>query len=133
MAGLKFERLRVLSRAGRVFRRATWNCVCDCGNACIVRGEYLRNGTTKSCGCLRIHSGRINGHLTATHGQTKTTEYRAWSRAKSRCYNPKFPNFQYYGGRGITVSDEWRNSFESFYGDFHAGGSAAVDAAEARS
>ena len=34
---------------------------------------------------------------------------------KSRCYNPNVPNFKYYGGRGITVCDEWKESFQSFY------------------
>lgn len=41
--------------------------------------------------------------------------YSIWHNMKSRCYYPKSEHFQYYGGRGITVCDEWRNSFKTFY------------------
>ena len=41
--------------------------------------------------------------------------YRIYYNMKSRCYNPKATNFKYYGGRGITVCDEWKNSFQAFY------------------
>lgn len=34
-----------------------------------------------------------------------------------RCKNPKAPNFEYYGARGITVCDRWRESFEAFLED----------------
>ena len=44
-------------------------------------------------------------------------ERRVWDHMKQRCYNPKRQNYKYYGGRGITVSDEWRDSFDTFYAD----------------
>ncbi len=44
-------------------------------------------------------------------------EYRAWAAIKTRCYNPRVPCFSYYGGRGITVCDRWRESFRDFYAD----------------
>ncbi len=42
--------------------------------------------------------------------------YHVWNTMIQRCYNPKCPNFHHYGGRGISVCDEWRNSFFSFKG-----------------
>lgn len=53
MSGLRFGRLTVISRAENSRRGdARWNCVCDCGNKTVVDGRRLRNGGTKSCGCL---------------------------------------------------------------------------------
>lgn len=52
-----------------------------------------------------------------THGMHDTPEYKVWSGIKQRCLNPKNPAFINYGGRGITVCDEWIDSFEQFYAD----------------
>jgi hypothetical protein len=49
------------------------------------------------------------------HGMTGTPEYRAWLGMLARCYNPNVKYYERYGGRGIKVCDEWRNSFENFY------------------
>ena len=51
------------------------------------------------------------------HGMTKTTEYSSWLAMKSRCLNSKNKDFKYYGGRGINICNEWKNSFLSFYSD----------------
>lgn len=56
MTGQKFGRLKVVNRAENYIRNngrqdVCWNCICDCGNTCVVKGDYLRNGGTKSCGC----------------------------------------------------------------------------------
>lgn len=56
-----------------------------------------------------------------THGLSrKIPEYRAWINMKSRCFNPATPEFDRYGGRGITVCDKWANSFEAFFADVGA-------------
>lgn len=52
-----------------------------------------------------------------THGMRQTAEYRIWTHIKSRCFNSKVPEFKHYGGRGVTVCDRWRDSFEAFYAD----------------
>lgn len=52
-----------------------------------------------------------------THNASKTNEYRLWLAMKQRCYNPKSHNYKNWGGRGITVCDEWKNSFENFIKD----------------
>jgi hypothetical protein len=49
------------------------------------------------------------------HGMWQAPEYRIWSSAKQRCFNPASQNFQHYGGRGITMCPEWDASFEAFY------------------
>jgi hypothetical protein len=56
-------------------------------------------------------------HFNATHGLTKSREYKTWLKMKERCYNPRAINFERYGARGITVCDEWRNCFEQFLAD----------------
>lgn len=50
-----------------------------------------------------------------THGQRHTRLYRIWQNMKTRCYNPKHGAYSNYGGRGISVCDEWKTSFLSFY------------------
>jgi hypothetical protein len=49
-----------------------------------------------------------------THGMTETPEFRAWAAIKSRCYNENVTGYPDWGGRGITMCDEWRDSFETF-------------------
>jgi hypothetical protein len=58
---------------------------------------------------------RKHGQNTKTNGPTP--EYRCWQHIKTRCLNPKVREFKNYGGRGITVCDRWRESFEAFYAD----------------
>lgn len=123
IVGRKFERLLVVSYAGRgVGGHHEYNCRCDCGNEKIVRRVYLRSGHTRSCGCLHRSVCWVNR---MTHGETirnpagkfNSPEYRAWSAMKARCSNPKHPAYHNYGGRGITVSAEWADSFELFLRD----------------
>lgn len=79
-------------------------CQCDCGNTCIKKGAYLRSGHTKSCGC-RKHE--MCGSTSITFGVSKTPLYRIWLGMIARCYNHKNNAYHNYGGRGITVCDEW--------------------------
>ena len=59
----KFGRLLVISRGQNKGTRATWNCVCDCGGKITISGKKLRNGHTKSCGCLRKETTAKQGIL----------------------------------------------------------------------
>ena len=113
--GKIYGRLRVVSRVGSA-GNASWECVCVCGAKLVVQGSHLRAGSTKSCGCLRVDAARVNLDCT-THGMIGTDTYNTWSAMIQRCRNPKNPKFYYYGGRGITVCDEWVNDFAQFYAD----------------
>ena len=105
LTGCKFGRLTVEKRSGSNKRNeAMWLCKCDCGNEKIVVGKLLRNGHTKSCGCLRPDV--ITKHGFAKHNQVDRL-YRVWKQIRCRCYNPKVKEYKYYGGRGIKMCEEW--------------------------
>jgi hypothetical protein len=88
-----------------------WICQCDCGNIKTISGNKLRSGNTRSCGCFREeHRGDNN----RTHGMANNRLYTIWLNMRSRCYNPKNISYRNYGGRGISVCNEWRGSFEKF-------------------
>lgn len=110
LTGQKFNKLRVIERLendnGGI---PVWLCKCDCGNFTRVRGKNLKNGSVKSCGCL------LKKGTQTTHGLSKTKLYTIWNSMKSRCSYPKSQSYKRYGARGISVCDEWKNSFESFY------------------
>ena len=89
-----------------------FECICECGNIWKGLLGSLRNGETKSCGCLRKD---IPNNL--KHGMKYTIDYKTWSDMKARCYNSNRIDYIYYGGRGIKVCDRWLNSFENFYSD----------------
>lgn len=113
MVGKRFGRLTVIAEGGRTNAgMATWLCECDCGNKTIVRGTHLRQGRISSCGCF---SREVAKRERTTHGMTKTRLFRIWNNMKSRCLNPRVGSYKRYGGRGITICDEWLNSFQSFY------------------
>lgn len=115
MAGKRFGRL-VGARISAIDSRkqARWIFRCDCGNELEALGTSVRKGVTRSCGCLR---GECNRNRLQTHGMRDSDEYAAWCGMKARCYNKKNPRFEHYGARGITVCDEWRDSFDAFYRD----------------
>lgn len=113
LTGLTFGRLTVLGYSHIDTRGyVCWNCSCECGNTVVVRGKHLTSGTTKSCGCLR--SERIRASL-QKHGLCDTRLHRIWRRMKERCFNPAHSSFHCYGGRGITVCEEWCRDFTTFY------------------
>ena len=87
---------------------------CSCGKVKPVNEGALSSGATQSCGCLATEKRQKR---MTTHGATKTSEYRVWADMKNRCYNPNLANYNNYGGRGISVCEEWRDSFDSFMSD----------------
>lgn len=88
-----------------------WLCRCDCGNECLVRTSDLRSGRTQSCGCLKTELDHMRNR---SHGMSCTSLHKRWRSIKDRCFNPKNKSYKNYGGRGITMCSEWKNSFESF-------------------
>lgn len=96
----KFGRLTAISYVGS----GKWLCKCDCGNEKVVRSCHLREGHTRSCGCLSRKSNGMSG----------TRIYNVWCGMIGRCYVESNSIYDYYGGRGIQVCDEWRD-FNKFY------------------
>lgn len=120
MIGKKFNMLTVLAEAGRTKAgNIIYKCLCSCGEVKNIDGVSIRRGHTKSCGCLLIESCTKNGLKRKTHGQSYKKEgiYHIWQSLKARCLNESNGSYMNYGGRGITVCDRWRNSFESFSED----------------
>ena len=117
LTGQKFGRLTVIKREeplrrvnGRAYAR--WVCECECGKTALVTGDALRRGTQVSCGCYRNEQ---MSKRNKKHDKTDSRAYYVWSSMKSRCSNSNVPQYKFYGGRGIYVCDEWKNSFEAFY------------------
>jgi hypothetical protein len=85
--------------------QAYWLCKCNCGKESIVRGSSLLQGSSKGCGCTR-EANRVKGLI--KHGGYGTRLYTIWEDMKARCSNPKAISYPNYGGKGITVCDEWQ-------------------------
>ena len=107
MLGNKFGKLTVIEELKERSKNGhkQYKCLCECGNIKIVRGDTLKNGTSQSCGCS----------VGVMHGLSKSKLYKILNGMKNRCYNSNAYNYKYYGGRGITVCDEWLNEFMAFY------------------
>lgn len=100
-------------------RRCFW-CRCTCGVIFQALLAQLRNGQTRSCGCLRkanILVGRqVRYDRDGRKRYIRSRENGAWAAMKQRCRNPKGGGFQSYGGRGIKVCERW-DTFENFLED----------------
>lgn len=108
LKGQRFGRLVVIEEAERTGRKTYWLCKCDCGSFVKVPTASLNNGHTKSCGCLQRSKVTI-------HGKKNTKLYKVWNSMKGRCFNTNHRAYKNYGGRGITVCDEWKDDFLCFY------------------
>ncbi len=118
-AGTKFGRLSVISEAeSRTNKRRyrAFDCLCDCGNRCVVNLPSLRSGNTKSCGCLQLD--RATKHNFSSRKGSHPV-YRCWNMMLQRCQNIKCTGYENYGGRGISVCEQWQN-FENFAADMLA-------------
>lgn len=121
MTGQKIGRLMVIKQvkskitpSGQPQRQ--YLCKCECGKEIVVRSLTLRNGETKSCGCYKIERAKENlKSIKPKHGLRYTRVYGIWKDMKQRCCNPNARHYDRYGGRGITVCEEWKNSPEAFY------------------
>lgn len=108
LTGKRFCFLTVVERADyNIDNRPVWRCRCDCGNIVDARGECLRKGHTKCCGC---------GLARMKQGMSRTKLYSVLDGMRSRCYNPRNARYKDYGARGITVCDQWmgRQGRENF-------------------
>lgn len=112
ISGQRFDRLLAVGPVGmNRHKMILWLCRCDCGNESIVIGIMLRSGHTRSCGCFAADRRK---EWNTTHGMTDTPLHIVWKGMKARCENPASVNFKHYGGRGISIYEEWSRSFEAF-------------------
>lgn len=94
---------------------------CDCGNIFVTRWGSIKDGDTRSCGCLLVRFNQIelqntkHGHNSRKLGISPT--YRSWLGMKDRCTNKTHVGWKYYGGRGIRVCKRWKKSFTAFLCD----------------
>src|SRR5262249_16689022 len=106
--GQRFGYLTALERAANDQRgRERWRLRCTCGKEIVTRADFLRGGAARSCGCRRNYK----------HGYTGSLTWVSWQAMLDRCYRRSSKSFTYYGGRGVTVCDSWRNSFAAFLSD----------------
>ena len=112
LTGQKFCKLTVVGYAGRYKRESLWECECECGNTVFVLTSKLKKGRKKSCGCSR---NQLTSESNKTHGHSGERLYRIYILMIRRCENPKAKCYENYGGRGITVCDEWKRNVDSFY------------------
>ena len=115
LTGKKFGKLEVIGVHDTGSRKTYYVCQCDCGNVKVVRADALISGATKSCGCIKKEQDKINLSANHKHKMSGTRIYETWQDMKRRCYNKQNARYDRYGGRGITVCDEWLNNFQSFY------------------
>lgn len=113
LAGKRFGRLVVIGISHNTHYGHYWECICDCGKNKKVFGGHLRNGKTKSCGCLNQDTTRFRN---TTHGMTKTRIFVVWQNMIKRCENPNNHAYNHYGGRGIKVCNRW-HQFARFFED----------------
>ena len=118
MTGQRFGRWIVVSQANDYIEpktgqhRSRWNCKCDCENVRDVLANDLIRGKSKSCGCYKR---QISRECHTKHGLCRERVYKVYSGMITRCYNQNEKSYKYYGGRGITVCDEWKNDFKKFH------------------
>lgn len=115
LTGIRFGRLTVISRAENDKNgKPMWNCVCDCGTEKVLSTSSLQTGT-KSCGCYRREWAST---IKVKHGGCRRGKrdrlYSVWNMIKQRCLDPNCKSYKNYGGRGITICDEWSNDYETF-------------------
>ena len=113
LTGNKYSRLTVIERGIDVkfksSNKSTWVCKCDCGNVIEVTTGSLKSGNTKSCGCYkRDMTIKSNKENKTKHGLEFHPLYPTWIDMNRRCYNLNAKSYKYYGARGISVCEEWR-------------------------
>lgn len=114
LTGKMFGRLTVIEVAQTETRKTYWKCLCKCGNYKIARSDSLQCGAITSCGCLKAEQDRINLIKNHSHKMSGTRLYNEWQRMKGRCLNKNNPDYMDYGGRGITICEEWKKDFSKF-------------------
>lgn len=116
LTGKTFGKLTVIKRCDDHItsggnRYSMYLCKCECGNEVRVRANKLTSNHTISCGCFRKENIQA---ISTTHGDSHSRLYRIWAHMRDRCLNKNDIAFPYYGGRGITICNEWKDNYQTF-------------------
>lgn len=117
ITGHVFGRLTAIEymhRDNDLEHKEKWKCRRECGNLKFVSLRNLRNGSTRSCGCL-LREATVAKNL--EHGKSHTAEHNVWWAMIQRCEDPNNKGYSRYGARGIRICDRWRQSFSAFFSD----------------
>ena len=111
LTGKRFGRLMVVRYEKRIKKFWYWLCVCDCGNETVVSASNLKSNHTKSCGSYKEEKSREKKKTSKPHYASLRIK---WDSMKARCLNQNSQDYHRYGGRGISICEEWMD-FEKFY------------------
>lgn len=111
LTGNRYGHVVVLERAERKSKNSAWLCKCDCGKEFVTYAPNLKSGGTKTCGCGVVKS---TIQRSTKHNGCHTRIYQTWMGMKARCCNTHSKSYPDYGGRGISICEEWLNDFTAF-------------------
>ena len=117
LRGQQFGRLFVVSDTGKRLKGGfiIWFCHCKCGKSAEVPTHSLKDGNTRSCGCLHSEVAKKTASKNfSTHRKSKERLYKVWAEMKARCLNSNNNVYRYYGARGIRVCEIWENNYLKF-------------------
>lgn len=119
LVGRRIGLWTVLRRHPENYRRTfvRWVCACACGTERAVLANSLLRGKSSDCGCTRRANLAAKNFKHGAAVGNGTPGFQCWKHVIQRCTNPASKDYPYYGGRGITVCDRWRESFADFRAD----------------
>ena len=113
LSNMQFGNLTVIKRADKTYNgNYKWWCFCQCGAVKAILGDSLKSGKTQSCGCFQRE---ITSKTNSKHKLRHSRLYSIWCGMKQRCLYLNHTGWSRYGGRGITICEEWLNDFKAFY------------------
>lgn len=110
--GHMFGPIMYLKEAESIGKHRRSNFLCYCGKEFASYTHKIKTGETKSCGCLQVEATSAANRV---HGLNGHELYGVWSSMKARCYTSTTGQYKDYGGKGVSVCQEWVESFQSFY------------------
>lgn len=113
--GTKIGKLKILGISRKPNSGASYvKCQCDCGNIIDVLPNKLFRNQIKSCGCTKRNNELLSNNKSTSSGnyrdgRSRHPLYGTWFQMIDRCENPNTNHYDRYGGRGISVCDEWHD------------------------
>lgn len=124
LTGKRFNLLTAIEFVESRDKNAYWRFRCDCGALHVAAAHSVKRGDTKSCGCHRRAASSKTNFVHGDSDHRRHRLYRIWSQMLRRCLTPTVKAYADYGGRGISVCADWRESYPAFRSWAHANGYA---------